>query len=70
MLTLKTGDIVVRDNLSSHKVAGVKEAIESVGAQVRYLLPYSPGFNPIENMGTQVNVVADGDLLEKTGHTV
>ena len=45
--TLKVGDIVVRDNLSSHQVAGVKEAIESVGAQGLYLPPYSPGFNPI-----------------------
>ena len=36
------------DNVSSHKVAGVKEAIESVGATVVYLSPYSPDFNPIE----------------------
>ena len=46
--TLREGDIVVLDNLSSHKVAGVKEAIESVGAKVLYLPPYSPDFNPIE----------------------
>jgi len=46
--TLRKGDIVVMDNLSSHKVAGVKEAIESVGAKVIYLPPYSPDFNPIE----------------------
>jgi len=46
--TLTEGDIVVMDNLSSHKVAGVKEAIESVGARVIYLPPYSPDFNPIE----------------------
>lgn len=45
---LKEGDVVVMDNLSSHKVAGVKEAIESVGATVLYLPPYSPDFNPIE----------------------
>ncbi len=45
---LKPGDIVVMDNLSSHKVAGVVEAIEAVGATVRYLPPYSPDFNPIE----------------------
>jgi transposase len=48
--TLKAGDIVVMDNLSSHKVAGVKEAIASVGATVLYLPPYSPDFNPIENV--------------------
>ena len=46
--TLREGDIVVMDNLSSHKVSGVKEAIESVGAKVLYLPPYSPEFNPIE----------------------
>ena len=46
--TLKEGDIVVMDNLGSHKVAGVEEAIHSVGARVLYLPPYSPDFNPIE----------------------
>ena len=45
---LRPGDIVVMDNLSSHKIAGVVEAIESVGAEVRYLPPYSPDLNPIE----------------------
>jgi transposase len=45
---LKPGDIVVMDNLSSHKVAGVREAIEAVGAELRYLPPYSPDLNPIE----------------------
>jgi transposase len=45
---LQPGDIVVMDNLSSHKVAGVREAIEAVGAELRYLPPYSPDFNPIE----------------------
>jgi transposase len=46
--TLTTDDIVVMDNLSSHKVAGVREAIEAAGATLRYLPPYSPDFNPIE----------------------
>src|SRR5579864_5026428 len=41
-------DIVVMDNLSSHKVKGVPEAIEAAGATVRYLPPYSPDLNPIE----------------------
>ena len=45
---LKPGDIVVMDNLSSHKVAGVQKAIEAVGAELRYLPPYSPDLNPIE----------------------
>jgi len=46
--TLKTGDIVILDNLSSHKVSGVEELIRAAGAEVRYLPPYSPDFNPIE----------------------
>jgi transposase len=46
--TLASGDIVVMDNLSSHKVPGIKEAIEATGASLRYLPPYSPDFNPIE----------------------
>ncbi len=46
--TLRRGDVVVMDNLPSHKVAGVREAIERAGATLRYLPPYSPDFNPIE----------------------
>ena len=46
--TLQPGDVVIMDNLASHKKAGVREAIEAVGAQVVYLPPYSPDFNPIE----------------------
>jgi transposase len=45
---LKPGDIVVLDNLSSHKVAGVRTAIESAKARRLYLPPYSPDLNPIE----------------------
>jgi len=45
---LRPGDIVVMDNLSSHKVAGVREAIEAAGATVRYLPSYSPDLNLIE----------------------
>lgn len=45
---LAAGDVVIADNLSSHKVAGIQEAIEAVGATLRYLPPYSPGLNPIE----------------------
>ena len=43
------GACVVLDNLSVHKVKGVKEKIESVGASLIYLSPYSPDFNPIES---------------------
>ena len=46
---LKPGDVVVMDNLSSHKGMGVREAIEAAGADLLYLPPYSPDFNPIEN---------------------
>ena len=42
------GAIVVMDNLSAHKVAGVQEAIEAAGAWLLYLPPYSPDLNPIE----------------------
>lgn len=47
--SLMPGDIVVMDNLASHKASGVREAIEAVGAELLYLPPYSPDFNPIEN---------------------
>jgi len=46
---LQPGDIVVMDNLPAHKVAGIRQAIEAHGAELRYLPPYSPDFNPIEN---------------------
>ena len=48
--TLRPGDIVIADNLSSHKVRGIREAIEAVGASFLYLPPYSPDFNPIEKV--------------------
>jgi len=48
--TLAPGDIVIMDNLSSHKVAGVRTAIEARGATLVYLPPYSPDLNPIEQV--------------------
>lgn len=45
---LRPGDTVILDNLASHKVAGVREAVEAAGARLVYLPPYSPDFNPIE----------------------
>lgn len=48
--TLSSGDIVVLDNLGSHKVQGVREAIEAAGAKLLYLPPYSPDFDPIEQV--------------------
>ena len=47
--TLSKGDIVLMDNIRTHKVDGVRQAIEAKGAKLRYLPPYSPDFNPIEN---------------------
>ena len=49
MPQLWTGACVVMDNLPAHKAIRVREAIESVGARVVFLSPYSPDFNPIEN---------------------
>jgi len=51
---LKPGDVVVMDNLSSHKAAGVREGIEAVGADLWYLPPYSPDLNPIEKLWSKV----------------
>lgn len=48
--TLRPDDIVVMDNLSAHKVPGVRQAIEAAGARLLYLPPYSPDFNPIEQL--------------------
>jgi transposase len=45
---LRKGDIVVMDNLSSHKGATTRQRIEAAGASLLYLPPYSPDFNPIE----------------------
>lgn len=47
--TLHPGDTVIMDNLGSHKGTAVREAIEAAGARLRFLPPYSPDFNPIEN---------------------
>jgi len=48
--TLRPGDIVVMDNVRPHKVNGVREAVEATGAELRYLPPYSPDLNPIEQV--------------------
>ena len=56
-LSLKPGDIVIMDNLSCHKVKGVRELIESTGAQLEYLPPYSPDLNPIEKMWSKIKAI-------------
>ncbi|HEX7577814.1 MAG TPA: IS630 family transposase [Verrucomicrobiae bacterium] len=51
---LQRDDVVILDNLSTHKVAGVRVAIETAGARLEYLPPYSPDFTPIENLWSKV----------------
>ena len=55
--SLKPGDIVVLDNLSAHKVARVREAVEAAGARLLYLPPYSPDFNPIEQLFAKIKAL-------------
>jgi len=55
--TLRKGDLVIMDNLATHKVQGVCEAIEAVGARLLYLPPYSPDYNPIENMWSKIKQI-------------
>lgn len=57
---LKKGDIVVMDNLRTHKVAGVRQAIENAGAALLYLPPYSPDYNPIEAMWSKIKSILRG----------
>ncbi len=57
---LHPGDLVVMDNLSSHKSAEAIQAIEAVGAYVVYLPPYSPDLNPIENVFSKVKQLIRG----------
>lgn len=59
---LTPGDVVVLDNLSAHKIPGVREAIEAAGAILLYLPPYSPDFNPIEQLFAKLKA-----LLRKAG---
>jgi transposase len=54
---LTKGKIVIVDNVSFHKVVGVKEAIEETGAILFFLPPYSPDLSPIENMWSKIKSV-------------
>jgi len=60
--SLHAGDVVIADNLSSHKVAGVREALRAVGADIVYLPPYSPDLNPIEKLFSKLKA-----MLRKAG---
>lgn len=55
--TLRPGDIVVMDNLSSHKIPAAVDAIEAAGAFAEYLPPYSPDLNPIEKMWSKIKAI-------------
>ena len=55
--TLKPGDIIVLDNLSAHKNQETRDLIESVGAELWFLPPYSPDLNPIEKMWSKIKSI-------------
>ena len=55
--TLKPGDIVIFDNLGSHKGKAVRQAIRAVGAKLFFLQPYSPDLNPIEQVFAKLKTV-------------
>jgi transposase len=61
--TLTHGDIVVMDNLSSHKKPAVREAIEATGAALRFLPPYSPDLNPIEMLFAKLKALLRAKAL-------
>ena len=67
---LSPGDLVVMDNLSSHKSVQAVEAIEAVGARVVYLPPYSPDLNPIENIFAKVKQLIRGIRPRSFGQIV
>jgi len=55
--TLVADDIVIMDNLSVHKVRGIREAIEATGARLIYLPPYSPDYSPIESCWSKLKAI-------------
>lgn len=54
---LSVGTVVVMDNVRAHHTAGIREAIEAVGARLVYLPPYSPDFSPVEHTGSKVKAL-------------
>lgn len=65
---LQPGQVVVLDNLKAHKVAGVREAIEAVGARLLYLPPYSPDFSPIEECWSKIKAILRAKAARTLGH--
>jgi transposase len=61
--TLKKGDIVIMDNLGSHKIPGIREAIRAAGATLLFVPPYSPDLNPIEMAFSKIK-----SILRKKAH--
>ncbi|MFB3924128.1 MAG: transposase [Terriglobia bacterium] len=57
MPALCPGDVVILDNLATHKIQEVREVIEAVGARLLYMPPYSPDFNPIEPNWSKVEQI-------------
>ncbi len=55
--TLRAGDLVILDNLATHKIRGVREALQAKGARLLYLPPYSPDFNPVEPMWSKIKQI-------------
>ena len=55
--TLAPGDVVIMDNLPAHKVSGARAAIERAGASLMFLPPYSPDFNPIEQVFAKIKAL-------------
>ena len=73
MPVLKPGDIVIMDNLGSHKGRAVRAAIRAVGARLFFLPPYSPDLNPIEQVFSKLKTLlrkADARTIDATWRTV
>lgn len=71
--TLKPGDIVVLDNLGSHKASAVRQAIRQAGAKLIFLPPYSPDLNPIEQMFAKLKTLlrkANARTVEDTWKSI
>ena len=71
--TLLPGDVVVMDNLGSHKSKAVRRAIRATGAHLLFLPPYSPDLNPIEQVFAKLKALlrkADPRSIEKTWKTI
>ena len=65
---LRPGQTVIVDNLSSHKVEGIQEAIEAVGARLEYLPPYSPDLSPIEECWSKLKTILRAKAARTSAH--